>query len=264
MGHQRVLPTVFYYTHTHAHAHAHTHIQEMDHGDDLTDSQLTLFMNMTQLEQSPITALSKADSPRPEATVGSQQSISTSRHPEGLHSTKGPPTPCTVQQTALSPVPVLKDSRRKSISPSGNATVLMFEDSGIGTMPNSNSASIRRASSPAPSPSCTTHPEPGKGKCHNAVLLEEAQLRGKKRTAECQSEPRSRKRRKDDNGKPLNNTFMHVTTVKGVARGCPIRPQGGTLYSIKRSCGRGRQPLSLLTHGLPPRQHTVRQVSVHS
>ena len=230
-------------------------------------------MDMTQLEQSQTTGLGKADGPYPVATADRQQSLSTSRHQEELQSTKGSTThsASTVQHTALSPVlagRVVDVSRRESKSPLGNATAFMFEeDSGIGTMPTSNSTSIRHTSSPAPSPNCTAHPEPFKEEYSNVVRQEETQrgsLQGKKRAGECQSEPRPSKRRKDGNVNPLNNTFMHMTTVRGVGRGCPIRPQGGTLYSIKRSCERSRRPLSLLTQGLPPRQHTEHQVSVLS
>ena len=246
----------------------HTHIQAVD-DVDLTDSQLTLFMNMSQLEQPPPIAVSKADSPPFPVSTSDRHQVSKQR--ERLQSTAEVTSPScsTVQPTTLSPEAdsAMKESRRQSISPPGNVTTFMFEDSGIGTMPSSNNTSIRRISCLAPSPNCTTHPGPYKEECSSAAQPEEAQqrsLHSKKRAGECQSEPRPSKRRKDGHAKPLNNTVMEVTAVGGVRRGCPIRPQGGTLYSIKRSSCRRLQPLALLTRGLPLQRHTEHQVSAHS
>lgn len=243
----------------------------MGDDDDLTYSQLTEFMDMTQLEQSPTTACHKANNPCPVAAVDRQQSLSTSIHQEDQQRTKEAPNPNAVPSSALSSVPGkgnIKDKQRKSSSLLGNATsFIVDEDSGIGTMPTSNSTSIQHASSPATGPSSIAHLESFREECHNGVQqngIQRGSLDCKKRVGDCQSEPRPSKRRKKDNDKPLNNTFMHMTNVNVVGRGCSIRPHSGMLYSMKRCSGRGRQPLSLLSQGLPPRYHTVDQVSVYS
>ena len=227
---------------------------------------------MTQLEQSPTTACHKANNPCPVATGDRQQSLSTSIHQEDQQRTKEAPNPNAVPSSALSSVPGnsnIKDKQSKSSSLLGNATSFIFhEDSGIGTMPTSNSTSIEHASSPATGPSSTAHLESFREECRNRVQRNEIQqgsLDTKKRAGNCQSEPRpSKRRKKDNNNKPLNNTFMHVTNVNVVGRGCSIRPHSGMLYSMKRSSGRARQPLSLLSQGRPPRYHTMDQVSVYS
>lgn len=223
-------------------------------------------MDMTQLEQSPTTACPKANNPCPVATVDRQQSVSTSIHQEDQQRTKEAPTHSAVPSSALSSVPgktKIEDKQRKSSSLLGNATSFIFdEDSGIGTMPTSHSTSIQHASSPATGPSSTAHLESFREVQRNEI--QRGSLDCKKRAGDCQSEPRTSKRRKKDNDKPLNNTFMHVSNVKVVGRGCSIRPHSGMLYSMRRSCGRRRQPLSLLSQGLPPRYHTVDQVSVYT
>ena len=195
----------------------------------LSESQLTVFMDMTQpnVSNTDLKSLEQQSHTPPEHTHLLPKHAHTS--PEGSH------TLLEHIPTLLEHTPTLLEHTPTSLRHNNQSSDVMEEDSGIGTLPNSGNTSRQ-------SPRGVDHPP---------VVIKRANIAS-------HSEPKS-KRMRTEVADTLNNTMVCFNQVKhsSVSTGT-VRPQDGLLYSIRKAHRGHLLPLGALgsRHG----QYTSEQV----